>query len=240
MKRNTVAPLVPRPLAIPMLLICLWGLIWMEGRIGQVAFVLGLGWMAWKEWTKVKERLLLVMGLGFLVGVGWIGFSSIREPFLEAIQEYNESQAGYPHSEPEFSSIGMRFTYWNTYWDLLRKNPWLGLGSGDLDHIAKPLFQDHPLEIPFHRPHNQWLELGVHLGFPAILLALGAWALWWTKRCQEHQSLWEALTLVWFLSTWLDCTWSTQAGLSAFMGLSLTLLLVEDPENQGPYHEASA
>lgn len=240
MKKNTVAPLVPRPLGIPMLLICLGGLIWMEGRIGQVAFVLGLGWMAWKEWTKVKERLLLVMGLGFLVVVGWIGFSSIREPFLEAIQEYNESQAGYPHSEPEFSSIGMRFTYWNTYWDLLRKNPWLGLGSGDLDHVAKPLFQDHPLEIPFHRPHNQWLELGVHLGFPAILLALGAWALWWTKRCLEHQFLWEALTLVWFLSTWLDCTWSTQAGLSAFMGLSLTLLLVEDPENQGPYHEASA
>ncbi|NDA63283.1 MAG: O-antigen ligase domain-containing protein [Chitinophagia bacterium] len=128
----------------------------------------------------------------------------------------------------------MRFTYWNTYWDLLCKNPWLGVGSGDLDQVAKPLFKDHPLEIPFNRPHNQWLELGVHLGFPAILISLGAWALWWSKRCLDHQSLWEAMALVWFLSTWLDCTWSTQAGLSAFMGLNLALLLVDEPRNQGP------
>ncbi|MFM7910719.1 MAG: hypothetical protein ACKO9W_00950, partial [Bacteroidota bacterium] len=76
-------------------------------------------------------------------------------------------------------------------------------------------------------------------GFPAILLALGAWALWWTKRCLDHQSLWEAMALVWFLSTWLDCTWSTQAGLSAFMGLNLILLFVDDPEKQEPYREAS-
>lgn len=239
LRRRAKVPFVPRSIGIPLLLLSLLGLIWMEGRIGQVALVLGLGWMAWKEWTKVKERLLLVMGLGLIVVVGWMSFSSIRRPFVEAFQEYQESQAGYPHSEPEFSSIGMRFTYWNTYWDLLCKNPLLGVGSGDLDQVAKPLFKDHPLEIPFHRPHNQWLELGVHLGFPAILLAMGAWALWWTKRCPEHQFLWEALTLVWFLSTWLDCTWSTQAGLSAFMGLNLTLLLVNEPQNQEPYREAS-
>ncbi len=217
---------IPILMAVPLLLACLVGLIWMEGRIGQVGLVIGLGWMAFKEWGKYKERLFIAIGLSIIIWASWMGFSSVRKPFLEAIEEYKESQAGYPHSEPEFSSIGMRFTYWSTYWDILRQEPWLGVGSGDLDLIARPLFQNHPLEIPFNRPHNQWLELGVHLGFPAVLIALVAWAFWCNKRYNEFQSLWEALTLVWFLSTLVDCTWSTQAGLSAFMSLNLTLLLV--------------
>lgn len=220
--------ITPRYLAIPALALCLLGLIWMEGRIGQVALVIGLGWMAWQEWTRIRERLAMILGLGLIVLAAWMGLSSVREPFREALDELKESQTGYANSEPEFSSIGMRFTYWSTYWGIFGNYPWTGVGSGDLDQVAKPLFQNHPLEIPFNRPHNQWLELGVHGGVPAILLGLTAWWLWWRRLKFTNQTLWEAMTLIWFLSTWLDCTWSTQAGLSAFMGLNLMLLLNKD------------
>jgi hypothetical protein len=217
--------LTPKYFTIPGLALCLIGLIWMEGRIGQAGLVIGLGWLAWKEWPKTQQRLAMILSLGLMVLAAWLGFSSVREPFREAFQELKESQTGYPHSEPEFSSIGMRFTYWSTYLEIFCQNPWTGVGSGDLDKVARPLFQDHSLKIPFHRPHNQWLELGVHGGVPAILLSLAAWAFWWRQRHQNtFQTLWEALAFIWILSTWLDCTWSTQAGLSAFMGLNLTLL----------------
>jgi len=221
----------PKYQTIPLMVFCFSGLIWMEGRIGQVALVVGLGWMAWQQRRNIRQRLAIITGLGLLVLAAWLVSSSIRKPFLEAIQEIREYQMGYPNSEPEFSSIGMRFTYWSTYMEIFGQNPWLGIGSGDLDQVARPYFQNHPHKIPFNRPHNQWLELGVHQGFPAILIAIFAWMLWWTKRQNEYQHLWEALALIWFLSTWLDCTWSTQAGLSAFMALNLSLLSNEgDPK----------
>lgn len=224
---------MPRYGLIPLILIGLWGLIWMEGRIGQVGLVVGLGWMTWRWWTKLRERVVILSGLGLLIILAWTFLPSVHRPFREAILEIQESQKGYPNSEPEFSSIGMRFTYWTTYMDIFKQHPWIGVGSGDLDRVARPLFQNHPLEIPFHRPHNQWLELGVQQGLPALIVALWAWAMWWTSRHNEFQVLWEAMALIWFLSTWLDCTWSTQAGLSAFMGLNLSLLLIQiRPKNQ--------
>jgi hypothetical protein len=211
------------------ILLCLLGLLWLQGRIGQLALLLGLTWMAWRHLHASPLRWWIPVATATLALLAWFTLESVRIPFQEAWMELQESQKGYPHSEPEFSSIGMRFTYWSTYLEVWKNHFWLGVGSGDLDLIGRPLFDDHPLEIPFHRPHNQWLEAGVQLGLTGFLGLALAWGLWVARIWRGKQVLAEALTLIFGLSTLLDCTFSTQAGISAFMGLHLALMLAEQP-----------
>jgi O-antigen ligase len=199
------------------------GLVLLKGRVGQVGLLVGLAWMAWKAYTVVKHRVWALSLLALLSLLAWNTLESVRQPFLEAIHEIQESQQGYPHSEPEFSSMGMRFTYWKTYLDLWMQHPWWGVGTGDMVPIGRQLFENHPLEIPYHRPHQQWLELGVQLGLPGVGLLALAWWLLWKHRPLRDRSWVEAVHLIFAGSMFLDCTLSTQAGISAFMALLLAL-----------------
>lgn len=205
------------------LTLLLAGLVLLKGRVGQVGLLGGLAWMAWKSYTVVKQRVLALSLLVLLSLLAWNTLESVRQPFLEAVLEIQESQQGYPHSEPEFSSMGMRFTYWQTYLDLWMQHPWWGVGTGDMVPMGRQLFENHPLEIPFHRPHHQWLELGVQLGLPGVGLLAWAWWLLWKHRPLRDRSWIETVHLIFAGSMFLDCTLSTQAGISAFMALLLAL-----------------
>ena len=89
--------------------------------------------------------------------------------------------------------------------------------------MGRQLFENHPLEIPYHRPHQQWLELGVQLGLPGVGLLAWAWWMLWKHRPLRDRSWVEAVHLIFAGSMFLDCTLSTQAGISAFMALLLAL-----------------
>lgn len=205
------------------LTLLLAGLVLLQGRIGQVGLMGGLAWIAWKSYPMVKQRIWAMGLLTLLSLLAWNTLESVRQPFLEAVHEIQESQQGYPHSEPEFSSMGMRFTYWKTYLDLWLQHPWWGVGTGDMVPIGRQLFENHPLEIPYHRPHLQWLEVGVQLGLPGVGLLGWAWWLLWKHRPLQDRSGVEAVHLIFAGSMFLDCTLSTQAGISAFMALLLAL-----------------
>ena len=199
------------------------GLLLLKGRIGQVGLLVGLAWIVWNTFEGIRQRLGGLILLVTLSLLAWNTLDSVRKPFLEAFNEIKESQQGYPNSEPEFSSMGMRFTYWSTYLNLWSQHPWLGVGTGDMVPIGRQLFEDHPLEIPYHRPHQQWLELGVQLGLPGVCLLAWAWWLWWKHRPLKNRVLVEAVHLIFWGSMFLDSTLSTQAGISAFMALPLAL-----------------
>lgn len=201
------------------------GLLLLKGRIGQVGLVGGLAWMGWRRFQDPKSQLKVFALLTVACLLAWNFLDSVRQPFEEAVLEIKESQSGYPNSEPEFSSMGMRFTYWSTYARLWWADPWLGVGTGDLVPMGRTLFENHPLEIPFHRPHQQWLELAVQLGIPGVVLLAWAWWLLWKNRPTQDRTLVETLHLLFLGSTFLDSTFSTQTGLSAFMALALVLHL---------------
>lgn len=211
----------------------LTGLLLLKGRIGQVGLVGGIAWMGWRTFKQLKNQVKVLALLTLACLLAWSQLDSVRHPFEEAVQEIKESQTGYPSSEPEFSSMGMRFTYWSTYARLWLEHPWLGVGTGDLVPIGRQLFENHPLEIPFHRPHNQWLELAVQLGIPGMVLLAWAWWLFWKNRPSQHRVLTEIFHLLFLGSTFLDSTLSTQTGISAFMALALVLHYTETDQDFG-------
>jgi O-antigen ligase len=156
------------------------------------------------------------------------GFESVRQPFDEAWNEYQESQQGYPSSEPTYSSIGQRIAFYQEYLPLVRNNLWIGVGTGDLIQAGTPLFEDQPYNIPFHKPHNQLLETAVKFGLLGLVFFLSMWYLSLRNCYPGFRKLAYLFNLLLFISMMADSTLGTQAGITFFMGFNALFLVRPD------------
>ncbi|MBA4302703.1 MAG: hypothetical protein C0424_00595 [Sphingobacteriaceae bacterium] len=205
------------------------GLILMKGRIGQLGFVvLSPLFVVYYLQSQRKSMLRWLVAAMLTVALGaglYFGFDAVRQPFDEALNEYRESQLGYPSSEPTYSSIGMRVAYYEEYWPLFLENLWIGVGTGDLIHDGRPLFEDQRFKIPFQKPHNQFLETAIQFGLLGLVFLLAVWAMAIRSFNPAFRHLGYLFSLLLFVSMWSDSTLGTQGGISFFM-LFTTLFLV--------------
>jgi O-antigen ligase len=160
----------------------------------------------------------------------YFGFEAVRQPFDEALDEYRESQLGYPSSEPTYSSIGMRVAYYEEYWPLFLENRWIGVGTGDLIYEGRPLFEDQRFKIPFQKPHNQFLETAIKFGVLGLVLFLLIWVFAIKSFNPSFRKLGYLFSILLFVSMWSDSTLGTQGGISFFMVFTtLFLIRPNDP-----------
>lgn len=210
------------------------GLILMKGRIGQLGFVVLSPMFVVFYLQSQRKSMLRWLAAGLLtivLGAGmYFGFEAVRQPFDEALNEYRESQLGYPSSEPTYSSIGMRVAYYEEYWPLFLDNLWMGVGTGDLIYEGRPLFEDQRFKIPFQKPHNQFLEMAIKFGLPGLLLLLFVWGAAIKSFNPAFRKLGYLFSLLLFISMWSDSTLGTQGGISFFMAFTtLFLIRPNDP-----------
>jgi len=72
-------------------------------------------------------------------------------------------------------SFAVRYFIWPSAWRLMLENPVLGTGTGDVKDALLRRYRDDGLTGAYeHRPnaHNQFLQSGVALGLPGLLLLL--------------------------------------------------------------------
>ena len=70
------------------------------------------------------------------------------------------------------SSSAGRVAVWRTSWEILREYPF-GVGTGDVESELMQRYASKGLRYAADRklnPHNQWLQVGVALGWPGILV----------------------------------------------------------------------
>ena len=210
------------------------GLILMKGRIGQLGFVLLTPLFLTYYVQKSKPRIwhwAMAGSLTLMLGASmYFAFDTVRQPFDEAVNEFKESQLGYPTSEPSYSSIGQRIAFYEEYWPLFVENMWFGVGTGDLIVEGKPLFSDQRFNIPFQKPHNQFFETAIQFGLVGLMLLLGVWFLAIRSFNPSFRKLGYMFSILLFVSMWSDSTLGTQGGISFFMAFT-TLFLVrpDDP-----------
>lgn len=210
------------------------GLILMKGRIGQLGFVVLSPFFVVYFLQSQRKSILRWVTAGvftLVLAAGmYFGFEAVRQPFDEALNEYRESQLGYPSSEPTYSSIGMRIAYYEEYWPLFLENPWLGVGTGDLIHEGRPLFEDQRFKIPFQKPHNQFLEKAIKFGVLGLVFFLLVWAFAIKSFNPSFRKLGYLFSILLFVSMWSDSTLGTQGGISFFMVFTtLFLIRPNDP-----------
>lgn len=210
----------------------LTALVLLKGRIGQLGFVVVTPVFLLLYLQKSRKRFgkwLLASGLAIVLALTmYWGFDSVRQPFDEAWDEFQESQQGYPSSEPTYSSIGQRIAFYQEYLPLVRNNLWIGVGTGDLIQAGTPLFEDQPFNIPFHKPHNQLLETAVKFGLLGLLFFLSMWYFSLRNVYPGFRKLAYLFNLLLFISMMADSTLGTQAGITFFMGFNALFLVRPD------------
>ena len=160
--------------------------------------VIGVGLLA--LWGLLDRRLsgptrwlLLLSPLFYLLA--WLGLSVWAEASRHAF--------GGETRLAEADLSGSRFGIWANTLELIRRQPWTGVGFGEFN-LAWSLtpFPGRPVAF-FDHTHNLPLQLAVELGLPlaALVLALLAAALWRAWRLAQREA--DAPTSVTQRSAWM-------------------------------------
>lgn len=124
----------------------------------------------------------------------------------------NYSQFGYA----EGYSLGMRLEYWKTAVKIIQKNPWVGVGTGDVPQafeLQYYLDKSSLSEKNRRRAHNQFLTMWLTFGIGGLIF----FVYFLFKPLKERwKSFYPIFFLISFLSFFTEDTLETQAGVTFF------------------------
>jgi len=139
--------------------------------------------------------------------------SSLRTRIHEFIWELGQAAAG---EDPTGHSLSMRYEFWKTSWHIIRKHPFIGVGTGDLEAALKEQYQEDKTTLnpkwQLHS-HNQFLAVGVALGFVGLLLFTFSQFGPFVFR-KKRSRFFVFFLLIQFLSFFNEDTLETQAGVT--------------------------
>jgi hypothetical protein len=149
-----------------------------------------------------------------------LGFSRRIDQLLWALEEYSW------HRNANNSSAMQRWVYMEIGWEIFKKHPVFGVGTGDVINAYKTEYaiDDRGLEQQFQGiSHNQFLTIAIALGtigFALFLLSL-AYPMW----CYRSDFLFQIFMVIMLVSFMTDNTFSRQSGVALFSFFSTLLIL---------------
>ena len=128
-------------------------------------------------WALVDRRLhrasrALLLAAPLIYALAWWGMAQWAAASAHAF--------GGEARLAETDISGSRFAIWANTLDLIRQQPWLGVGFGEFNFAwSLTPFPNRPIAF-FDHSHNLPLQLAVELGLPLATLVMGLllWALW--------------------------------------------------------------
>jgi O-antigen ligase len=160
-----------------------------EGRSGYFIF-LGLFALFFLQKLKGKGVILAVLSVAILAASAFF----LSPTFSKRINLMVVEAKNY---SPEVkTSVGLRISFAKNSWELIKKHPLIGTGTGS---FITEYAQLTPTPIvKTHNPHNEYLHLGVQFGSLGILFLLGLFgaSFWYARYLPEKQKLMvQALTI---------------------------------------------
>ena len=156
----------------------------------------------------------------------YAGWSYLHKRVYELVCEYDDF---VNRRNVNGHSLTMRLYFWQAALQVIKKNPVLGVGTGDVQAELNQVYEEtySPLDPEWRkRPHNQFLTVAVALGFPGLLVFLFAiFYPVYALRRSLHVLYWPFFILL-LVSFILEDTLETQAGLS-FYAVFNTLFLAD-------------
>ena len=162
-----------RHLAIAAAVLAMFNVLFvLSGRSGHVVAIglLSLAIM----WELPRKYRALVVLLPFVL-VTALFFSSSK--VNERLTAVNSEVANYSSTEASVTSSGIRLELWRNAAQLISEHPLAGSGVGswssEFNRIRRIANPTH-IDIPGNgNPHQEYLQWGVQLGFPGLLLFAG-------------------------------------------------------------------
>ena len=145
-----------------------------ESKAGQLSALIVIIFLGFKLIPSKFKNIAILSSLILIFTFGYIAKDSKRFSFfVKNIEHYSQIKA---HPEKIKESTALRILAWSASIDVIKSNPVLGVGSGDIkDELSKVYAErsyNKPLEMHMNS-HNQYLETFVGqgiLGFTVLLL----------------------------------------------------------------------
>lgn len=150
-----------------------------EGRGTALSLLLGAGVLVFLARSVGVRPLVALVGLlvGAYLAANLLLHGSFDGNRLATLAD--PASAGAP-----------RFLIWRGSWEMLKAHPWFGIGLGTY-YLAWPPYRSPADTSLGFFVHNDYLQLWIETGLPALLLLLGVLgsALWMLVRLVRHPQL---------------------------------------------------
>jgi len=139
------------------------------GRAGQVGYLVVVSVLFFQYFNKhfLLTLLLVVAVLGSVLFVAYTQSQIFRERvelIRSDIKQFDENKN---------TSVGLRLNFALNSLEIIKQNPWLGVGTGDFKNTYKEVnTKNTPNALVAHHPHNMYLLETVQFGIVGLLALL--------------------------------------------------------------------
>lgn len=173
---------------------------WLGATAGAV--VVAGGWIAWVvrqggAWhlpVKAASAVLILIG-----GVLFLNMDEIGQRLQTEAPTVQMLLSGEYEELPK-SSFSARFFIWKEGLELISARPFVGWGGGSISELMVEANEEGRLWSRWGHFHNLYINLGIAVGTPFVLLWLGALAVIWVRGFQYY--LREDPPVAWLLLFW--------------------------------------
>lgn len=155
----------------------------------------------------------------------YLNMNSIDRRLHKIIWEYdNYIQGGNYNGH----SVIMRWIFWNTAFKILKENPFIGVGTGDIQDAFDSQYEkeDSRLTPQFRlRAHNQYITFAITFGIIGVMLFMTILFYPFFKNKMYYDYFYLAFFSIILLSMLTEDTLETQVGITFFVFFNSILLL---------------
>ena len=198
-----------------------------ESKAGQLTALLMVIYIGFQLIPSKFRKLAIISSLAPIMVFGYIAKDTKRFSFfVKAIEHYSQIKE---HPEKIIESTALRILAWSASVDVIKRNPIIGVGNGDIkDELSKVYAKRNykkPLEMHMNS-HNQYLETAVGQGLIGLIFLL---IMFIAPLFIVHQNplLVQGFILLAVLSVLVESMFNTQAGV-IFIAFFYSLLFSRD------------
>lgn len=136
------------------------------GRSGQVSyfFIISVLIFQYLEISKIKSLLVVLIVIPVLF------FSAYQASSYFKLRVDNTIFAVATFEENNFTSLGIRLTYAINALEVIKANPFIGVGTGDLPTELNKVNRKNTPNMPYTtNPHNMYILVLIQLGFLGLI-----------------------------------------------------------------------
>jgi len=176
---------------------CLIFIAMLSSKAGLISAMIALTTAAIVALRNKLPTLQIALGFAFACAI-LIGTTAILPTSSQRISSVindvkgQQQQAPSQENEVSYSSTKLRLVTWSAAWHLMATHPF-GVGTGSTSKALNAIYLQEGETYAAKRnfnAHNQFLQLGAELGWPAVLLLFACLiSLWLRDTGQQHSML---------------------------------------------------
>jgi len=204
------------PIYIASLLLSLTVIYFSESKAGLISVFALIIFVLYKS-LYVRYKKQTIMALGFII----LGFSLLLvfNPRFKALSySLSNYEETFAHPEKVKESTALRILVWDASIRIIKKNPVIGVGSGDIKDELIKIYKERNYKMPLElqiNSHNQFLETTVGQGIIGLILLLSMLFIPLFIPL-ENKFLMQGFILIISINLLFESMFNTQAGVVFF------------------------